>query len=346
MILKRNKALKWHSREVLEGSGRISELQQEIPDFTTTPFCIEGAGVNKYLTLIVREPLRENQGYLLPSDDQAELQIPVATVSERYELVQHRRIVTVLETALKQIDFDPEHLDAKLTITEYGERMRVSFTLPNHRFDPGDGGKVLLLRVNALNSVDKTTALEINLTWCSLDSMTGMLVHRDARLKKIHLKSRIPLESIIKRFLQQQLSRASRDIRQFQQWQLRKVSYEGLSEAKPSPGQIEHWIDETVAKRWGVHAAARAYHIAKTGYDGGLVNPFAEGVKPHEREVQFTNKIPGSFAPVRNAYDISQVLSWLASRRGTIEDQLDRMMDIPDLMRDLLKEEKPITLSM
>ena len=346
MTLERNKTLKWHSREVLEGSGRISELRQEIPYFTTTPFCIEGAGVNKYLTLIVREPLREDQGYLFPSDDQAELKIPVATVSGRYELVQHRRIVIALETALKQIGLDPDHLTANLTITDYGECMRVSFTLPDYKFDPGDGGEIILLRVNALNSVDKNTSLEINLTWCSLDSMTGILVHRNAREKKEHRKSRIPLESLIKEFLQQQLSRALRDIRQFQQWQRRKVSREELSKAKPSPGQIEHWIDKTVAKKWGVHTAARAYHIAKTGYDGKLIDRFAKDVKPHEHQVQSTNKVPGSFAPVRNAYDISQVLSWLASRRGTIEDQLDRMMDIPDLMRALLKEEKLITLSM
>lgn len=346
MILKRNKTLKWHSREVLEGSGRISELRQEIPYFTTTPFRIEGAGVNKYLTLIVREPLREDQGYLFPSDDQAELKIPVATVSKKYKLVQHRHIVKILETALKQIGLDPDHLTANLTITDYGECMRVSFTLPNYQFDPGDGGEAILLRVNALNSVDKNTSLEINLTWCSLDSMTGMLVHQNAREKKEHRRQlRIPLESLIKEFLQQQLSRASRDIRQFQQWQRRKVSREELSRAKPSPGQIEHWIDKTVAKKWGVHAAARVYHIAKTGYDGE-VKPFAPKVNPHEYKIEFTNRVPGSFAPVRNAYDISQVLSWLASRRGTIEDQLDRMMDIPDLMRALLKEEKPITLSM
>ena len=96
MILKRNKALKWEGREVLEGSGRVSELRQEIPYFTTTPFRIEGEGVNEYLTLIVREPIREDQGYLFPSDDQVELKIPVATVSKKYELVQHRHIVKIL----------------------------------------------------------------------------------------------------------------------------------------------------------------------------------------------------------------------------------------------------------
>ena len=67
---------------------------------------------------------------------QAELKIPL---SKKYELVQHRYIVTTLETVLKQIGLDPDDLIANLTITDYGECMRVSFTLPDYQFDPGDG---------------------------------------------------------------------------------------------------------------------------------------------------------------------------------------------------------------
>lgn len=344
MILRRSKTLKWHGREVLEGSGQISELRQEIPDFRRIPFRIEDGGVNKNLGLIVREPLKKSQGYLFPSNDD-EVRIPVATVSKQYELVQHHDVLKVLETALKNIDFDPERLKAELTLTEYGERMRISFTLPDYEFDPGDGYPIVL-KVNALNSVDKTTALSINLSWYRLVCSNGMMFGTaHARFRKIHLQSRKPEDrkpEAIKKFLEKQLSRASRVQSLYKQWYEKKV----FIETKPSAVQIEHWIDKTLAKRWGVHAAARVYHIAKTGYDGELANPFTKGVKPHENKVQSTNRVPGSFAPVRNAYDISQVLSWLASRRGTIEDQLDRMMDIPDLMRALLKEEKPITLSM
>ena len=337
MILKQNKTLKWHSREVLEGSGQIRELRQEIPYFRRIPFRIEDGGVNKNLDLIVREPLKKSQGYLLPSNND-EVQIPVATVSKQYELVQHHDVLKVLETALKNIDFDPERLKAELTLTEYGERMRVSFTLPDYEFDPGDGYPIVL-KVNALNSVDKTTALSISLSWYRLVCSNGMMFGTaHARFRKIHLQSRKPEN--INKFLEKQLARASKVQSLYKQWYEKKV----FIEAKPSSIQIEHWIDKTIEKRWGVHAAARVYHIAKTGYDGELVNPFAKGVKPHEHKVQSTNRVPGSFAPVRNAYDISQVLSWLASRRGTIEDQLDRMMDIPDLMRALLKEEKQLTL--
>ena len=339
MILNRSETLKWHSREVLEGSGRISELRQEIPYFKRIPFRIEDGGVNKNLDLIVREPLKKSQGYLLPSNDD-EVQIPVATVSKQYELVQHHDLLKVLETALKNIDLDPERLKAELILTEYSERMRVSFTLPNYDFDPGDGYPIVL-KVNALNSVDRTTALSINLSWYRLVCSNGMMFGTTyARFRRIHLQSRKPED--IKKFLEKQFSRAAKVQNLYKQWYKKQV----FIEAKPSAVQIEHWIDKTVAKKWGSHTAAKVYHIAKTGYDGKLINRFAKDVKPHEHQVQPTNRVPGSFAPVRNAYDISQVLSWLASRRGTIEDQLDWMIDIPYLMRALLKEEKPITLSM
>ena len=309
---------KWYGRPAIEGSGQISDLRQEIPEFIRRKFAID-KGVNKYLHLIVRQPLREDPGYLLPSDDQVELQIPVAIVSKEYELVQHHRIVTALETALEEIDLDPEKLNAKLILTEYyGERMRVSFTLPDYKFDPGDGGEVILLQVNALNSVDKTTPLEINLTWCSVNFMTGMPAVRGARFKKKHLKSRTPLESIIKEFLKKHLRYASRDIQEFQKWHQTKVF--NRAEAKPSPDQIKHWLGTTVEKRWGKSATNKIYKIAKTGV--------------------------GSFAPVRNVYDISQLLSWwVNSQPRTLQQRLDMMRDIPDLIAALLMTKKPITLS-
>ena len=338
MILNRNETLRWHSREVLQGSGRISELRQEIPYFRRIPFRIEDGGVNKNLDLIVREPLKKSQGYLLPSSDD-EVQIPVATVSKQYELVQHHNLLEVLETALKNIGLDPWNLKTELILTEYGERMRVSFTLPNYDFDPGDDYPIIL-KVNAFNSVDRTTALSINLSWYRLVCSNGMMFGtKQARFRRIHLQSRKPED--IKNFLKKQLSLAAEVQNLYKQWYKKQV----FIETKPSAVQIEHWIDKTVAKKWGVHTAARAYHIAKTGYDGKLTNRFAKDVKPHKHQVKSINKVPGSFAPVRNAYDISQVLSWLASQRGTIEDQFDWMMDIPRLMRALLKEEKPITLS-
>ena len=335
-------ALTWHARKVQIHKGSINEIRQQIPYFRRDPFRVENGGMNQHFDIIVRKPLKENHGYLLPDDDT--VHIPVATVSRQYNLIQHHDVLQALEDALKQINFDPQRLEAELALTEYGERMRISFFLLGYYFDL-DGGDPIVLKVNALNSVDKTTALEINLSLERLVCSNGMTYGiSDARFRKIHLQSLL-LEDI-KEFLKEQLEQFPKEQRLYKNWHQREILHRKLSESKPSPGQIEHWIDKVVAEKWGVHAAARVYHIAKTGYDGEIVKPFEKNVKPHDREVSSVNKVPGSYeyAPVRNAYDIAQVLSWIAGQRGTIQEQLEWMMEIPGLMNALLKTEKPITL--
>ncbi len=329
-----NIIIKWRGQNAKEVHGQMSQLRKEIPKFTRIKFAIN-KGVNKYFDLIVREPLKEDKGYLLPSVNQEELQIPVAIVSKKYELVQHHEIVTRLETTLRQMDLDPERLDGRLIITEYGERMQASFILPdNYKFDPGEGDdKVILLRVNVLNSVDRTTPLEINLTWCGLDMMTGTPTFRGENLRKKHHQSRRTLELISKEFLEKQLSTASSDVARFQKW--RKT----LIGTDLSSGQIETWLKEVVKKEWTETAVNTIRRIAQTGKDED-------------------GKDVGSFAPVENAYDIFLVLNWFVNHQTTIQRQdamdiyittiqrQDAMTrDIPKLMYALFKTEKPITLT-
>jgi hypothetical protein len=56
----------------------------------------------------------------------------------------------------------------------------------------------------------------------------------------------------------------------------------------------------------------------------------------HERQVASERQVPGAFAPVKNAFHVSQALSWLASHRGTLEDQFERTVEIDGLMSSLL----------
>ena len=341
--------LTWYSRKIKVFKGSISELRQEIPYFRRDPFRVDDGGINQHLDIIVRKPLKGNRGYLLPHDDEGH--IPIATVSKQYILVQHHNVLDALEAALSEKGIDLAKLEAELKLTEYGERMWASFTLPTHGFnpdvytwfDPGDGYPVVL-KVNVLNSVDKTAALKINLTWHRLVCSNGLIYGENIDFRKIHREKSLK-SGAVEQFLDTQLEpeQFSRQKKRSEKWYTTKVVTKTLSEEKPNPSQIEYWIDEVVAKKWNANAAARAYHIAKTGYDGDVAPP-QKGVTPHEREVSSTNEIPGAFAPVRNAYDISQVLSWIAGRRGTIQDQLKWMMDIPYLMDTLLKTEKPLTL--
>jgi hypothetical protein len=314
--------MKWRGQDVKEYRRQMSQLRKEIPKFTRIKFAIN-KGVNKYFDLIVREPLKEEEdkGYLLPSLNQEELQIPVAIVSKKYELVQHHEIVTRLETTLRQMDLDPERLDGRLIITEYGERMQASFILPdNYKFDPGEGDdKVILLRVNVINSVDRTTPLAINLTWCGRDRMTG-IASRGENLRKKH-QSRRPLELISKEFLEEQLSTASSDIAQFQEWRNTLINATDFSF-----GQIETWLKKVVQEEWTAKDAERIDRIARTGMDEN-------------------GKDVGSFARVENAYDIFLVLDWVANHQTTIQRQDSMARDLMKLMDALLNTEKSITLT-
>ncbi len=347
----------WHARKVKVYEGSIDEIRQHIPCFIQEPFRTEDGGTNQHLDIIVRKPLRKSQGLLLPNDDEAH--IPIATVSKQYSLIQHHDCLKALEAALSQNSIDPESLEVKMMLTEYGERMWFSFTLPTYGFDPEvntygftpEDGYPIVLRVNILNSVDKTTALEIILTWDRLVCANGMIYGEDVDFRKIHL-TRLLNYSVIEKFLKMQLERErfSKQKERIEKWYAAKVTIRKLAEIKPSPGQVEHWLDMVVSKRWNTNAAARVYHIAKTGYDGKFINCPKQSNK---KKVSFNDlilksqskdRIPGSFAPVRNAYDISQVLSWIAGQRGTIQQQLEWIMDIPGLVEALLKTEKPLTL--
>ncbi len=345
-----NREFTWYSRKVSTFKGPIGNLRKAIPYFRRDPFRVEAGGMNQHLDVIVRLPLKKNQGYLLSHDDESH--IPIATVSKEYILVQHHEVLNALEEALKEKGIDPTRLQAELKLTEYGERMQASFILPTYGFNPEvytydfdpDEGYPVVLKVNVLNSVDKTAALEINMTWHRLVCSNGLSYGDDVDFRKIHREKSLK-PGAIKQFLDTQLEpeQFSRQKKRCEKWYTTKVVPKTLAEEKPNPSQIEHWIDKVVAEKWSKNAAARAYHIAKTGYDGNVALS-QKDVDPHKRQVSSTDKVPGAFVPVRNAYDISQVLSWIAGQRRTIQKQLSWMMDIPNLIDDLLETEKPLTL--
>ena len=247
------------------------------------PLRVEGAGENRYFDLIVREPLKENKDKILPEDD--EVQIPVATVSKQYNLIQHHEVLNALVAAVQESGLDPERLKAELTLTEYGELMRFSFTLPNYDFNPGDGHPIVL-KVNALNSVDKTTSLDINLSWYRLVCSNGMMYSTgSARFRRIHLISRKPED--IRKFLSKQLGRVAMAQSLYKQWYQRVVYLKELSEAKPSPGQIEHWINDDRREEDGVTIQPRGRIILpKPAMTVKLPIHLNRTFEPHKREVR------------------------------------------------------------
>jgi hypothetical protein len=303
----------WYGQPVVVHDGPLGGLREQLPSFSRQPFGPENSR-NAYLRTIVREPFGEDSG-----------RIPVAAVSTQYELIQHREVVEWLAEGLKAFGHDPDSLTGRLTLSQYGERMHLRLGLPQFDFDPGDGHPLSLM-VHALNSVDKSTALEVGLGWWRQVCSNGMKVRvRGSTTRRIHLVGRVGASQVAE-VLKAQLAVIPAEHKRYRQWLNTSVTMD----------QVEHWADEKVARVWGPHAAARLCHIARTGWDGRIEDPF-EKAKPHERQVASERQVPGAFALVKNAFHVSQALSWLASRRRTLEDQFERTARIGGLIASLLE---------
>jgi hypothetical protein len=108
----------WLGQSVYRLDGRLSELESSLPQFSQEPCTYENA-LNEYVDLIVRESE--------PDDDR---RVPLATVSKRYALIQHREAVSWMCAAFKEHEWKPDDVDANAWLSRYGERMRVLVPLP------------------------------------------------------------------------------------------------------------------------------------------------------------------------------------------------------------------------
>lgn len=292
---------------------RIEKLTQEaileLPKFKRVNFSL-GWGENEYLDLILREPTADD-GY-----------IPIGTVSKQYSLIQHAEVFEAIIAAGQKLGLDFAKQPVEIILSHYGERMKATWQLPGYDFDPGDG-KPIVLVVAVTNSVDKSCALEIQLEWLRLVCKNGMMFGlKEKNLYHKHVAGLDPAG--IAGFVSYELGRVPKERQIYQTWFKEKVSFD----------QVFRWADEVVAPDWGALAAARVINIAKTGFDGEFLRPFDKG-KPSEKEMKKTVEVPGAFAPIENKFHVSQALSWIAKERNSLQDQVQKLYDIPALISRL-----------
>lgn len=230
----------WHGREVEIYKGSIDDLRQDIPDFGRYPFSIEEGVENEYLDLIARKPHLQDRDH-----------IPVAAVSKEYGFVEHHEVLESVLSALKKFVDNPQSLKAELKLSKYGARMWMNFLLPNCKFNPGDGYPIVL-QVNCLNSVDKSIAVRIHLSWYREESDTEMI----GRGRKWYHTESFRTEKI-EEFLGYQFYRFSKEESLYKKWYDTKLNWDS----------VVKWLNKTVANKWYGPIAVRAYHIAKTGID-------------------------------------------------------------------------------
>ena len=306
----RGRATTWYGQPATVNCKSLEAIGNHLPVFRREPFD-EEPHANEYLDKIVREPIGGDQR-----------RIPVAVVSRRYALVQHREVLAWLQAGLQAAGYDPASLLAELTLSVYGERMRLVLRVPEVEFDPGDGFVVALM-VECQNSVDRSCALEVRVTWRRLVCTNGLWVIEDKGLRKIHHLDWMSGRDVGE-FLVGSIKNAPKDIHLFDLWRTTHVSI----------SEIEHWADTAVKDAWGPHLAARLCHIAQSGFDGAVGG---RDPKPSRLAVSSDREVPGACAPVRNIYHVFQVLSWLAGQRTAVEDQQEMLRAIPRLIQRLIQ---------
>jgi hypothetical protein len=299
----------WEGGTVIELRGKVSGLFSQVPVFSRHPYRV-GSEENRFKDEIRREPLKI-------TDEP----FPVGTVGKNYSLIQHRDVLASVFRALKMIRIDISGVDSSLLLSEYGERMQWSCAIPNMDFDPGDGHP-LVLRINILNSVDSSTALEIAFSWFRLVCSNGMMFGlKESRLRKRHIQSLDPED--IAAYLTEQLAQLPQE----------KSLYATWLNSSVEPSTLIQWVDGKLAKEWGPHAASRVWHIITEGCDGEVMQ-FMD-LEPHELPIDSKNAVPGACAPAKNLFHVSQALSWIAGTRNTIPERLEYVKAIPRLMGPL-----------
>jgi hypothetical protein len=325
----RNSEGKWLNSPVRLYEGSPQDVRTVLPDFERRNFAVNHPdklfpGINPRLDLIVRKPMENQNGRLRVSDIHKDDYIPIGTVSKEYRLVPHKQVFDTALVALAENDIDPSHTRAELLLTEYGERMHLSIYLPHlYDFDPGDGHPIAM-RLECFNSVEGSTRFKAFVGWLRFVCMNGFIIGvTTARFQHRHDSTLdiIDIGSVLKNGI----AEGTKERENFRKW--RKTTVE--------KGSLPPWINETVYKAWGFKAATRAYHIAHTGCDAEIVGTYKD-MRPTTIAVKKTKKIPGTPEQAQNAYDISQILAWLAKERNDVEERLTWRQQIPELMKVLL----------
>lgn len=299
---------RWSGEPVRHFSAPLGALPDLLPTFSRAPLSIDlrppsaarrlipasfgghrAVPGHKYLDAILLEPE-------WPGDPA----IPIALVSKKYSLIQHRELVGALSVTLREHVEGTSDLPCDVVLSEYSGRMKLRIKLPSD-FRPPDG-EAIVPTFECLNSVDRSRPLHVYLGWFRFICSNGLIVGAEfARMQKRHVRS-LELDDV-QVAVSEQVARLTRDAEVLSAWWATSVSHQAL----------RAWVDGPLAEGWGVQAAARVWHISLTGHDC-RVRAADQKVPPSLREVERGDCVPGSAQPNSNAYRISQVLAFVAAR--------------------------------
>ncbi len=312
---------KWFNSPIRIHKGNLTEIRKHIPAFERRDFNLSQQE-NELFRPNARPNARLDTIARLPFGDDKAL-VPVGVVSKDYALVQHTSVLDVATKALEHAQIALGDVKAELKITEYGERMALSLYLPKkYEFDPGDGNP-MALRLECLNSVDGSTRFRALMGWFRFVCSNGLIIgvtRTDMRRRHV---GDFRLEDIGK-ILSSGLNESEKEKQNFESWRKSSVTLK----------QVAPWAEKAVRKTWGFKAAARTFHIARTGADVEIVGQY-KGTTPTTIPFRKAKIVPGAPRECRTLYDVSQILAWLAKERRDLQEQLEWREKIPKLMESL-----------
>ncbi len=320
----------WNGSPVTQYDGTMMDLRECIPLYERrtfgpalhriadrlldplfeTPAAI--SGINTFHDVIVRMPLNSDA-----------VEIPVGVVSKQYALIQHRTLFDEASKAIKRVGINLSETTVQLSMTAFGERMHLAILLPE-KYNMVLNDDVLGLRLECFNSVDGSMKFTCIIGWLRFVCSNGLVVGvADTYYKQRHNRN---LEmNDIAAMLGAGIAATTGEME----------SYLGWSKKQITEDTLEKWTNEHLAKRWGVKAAARAWHITRSGCDVSFADPFEKGL-PTEKTVRVESVVPGAILPGNTVYAVAQSLAWLAKERRDIQEQLQMKREIHELLKPLL----------
>lgn len=303
------------SRDAEYTSYSFEQAERQIPNFALRDFrSKEGGTPNPYLKAVNR----------LPDEKYAD-EIPVGVVSQTYGLVNHRDVLHRCHSGLEKSGIRTENMKIDVGLSTLGEWMNLRFLLPEeYDFVPKDGHP-LKLRLEAFNSVDASSRFKLLLSWKRLICSNGMMIRETiAEFTDVH-DSDIDLSPV------HDVIRAG-----LKKIPAEKRRIEGMEGQAINRDHFESWIDDTLAKKWGVKLAARIFHICQTGKDAEFEDPFAKG-SATQKPMKPLLVVPGAAASAENFYDVALAMSWTAGRVRDLARREKLLLSIDDRLKELAK---------
>ena len=307
----------------LGSQATVKEVQypffiQELPDFERRPFSVSDTNaaltlINPRLDCIYRKPI--------PEDPHLR---PVGVVSANYGLIPHRTLMQKIDAALKTCNIG-QIKQARVMLSEFGERMHVSLFLPEDRFDfdPGDGNH-MALRLEIINSVDGSSRLRVLFGWFRYVCSNGLVVGvTKMDIRRRHVQGIDSVEFM--RQIPGRLQEAKEEMQELIRWRSVRVRQDTLKD----------WVNGPLNKCWRFTAAARALHICTTGFDAEPAEYDYKKFLPSTMPMKQLDPVPGSPENANSLFDVAQALSWIAGQRRDNEERINWRADIPGLLAEL-----------